>query len=309
MHFRNRGGKVGLAEDEPVSLLVLDHTLVQWGYEVVSARDGDDAWSILQGPEPPRLALLDWMMPGRDGLSIIQGLRAPWRLPYTYLLVLTARCQHEDLIEAMKAGADDYLAKPFDPEELRVRLRAGSRVVRLQDQLVAAREALRAQATHDSLTGLWNRGSILDALARELERSERERKPLSVAMADIDYFKSVNDCLGHQVGDVVLAEVSRRMSCRVRPYDMVGRYGGEEFLVILPGCDMLEAKRMVERLRTEVCMGILVQDQAPVYVTVSFGVSTFKPGSRLTCEQLLRSADNALYAAKDRGRNRAVAAG
>ncbi|MBI5531687.1 MAG: diguanylate cyclase [Deltaproteobacteria bacterium] len=298
--------RVLIADDEPLSSLILEHALVEWGYEVISARDGDEAWSVLQGSEPPRMAVLDWMMPGRDGLNIIRGLRDPPRDPYTYLLLLTARSHHEDLIQAMEAGADDFLAKPFDPEELRVRLRAGRRIVELQEQLVAAREELRAQATHDSLTGVWNRGSILEAMARELERGEREKRPFSIAMADVDYFKSVNDRLGHQVGDVVLSEVARRMSARVRPYDMVGRYGGEEFLVVLPGCDSREAQRMVERLRAEVGMGILVNDQPAVYVTLSFGVSTFKPGSGLTCEKLLRSADGALYAAKDLGRNRAV---
>ncbi|MBI5536424.1 MAG: diguanylate cyclase [Deltaproteobacteria bacterium] len=300
--------KVLVADDDAVSLHILEHKLVQWGYEVVTAREGNEAWETLQQPEPPRLAVLDWVMPGRDGLQIIRGLRSPTREPYTYLLLLTARAQHDDLIEAMEAGADDFLAKPFDPQELRVRLRAGRRIVELQEQLVAAREELRAQATHDSLTGLWNRASILEALERELERGQRERRPFSVAMADIDYFKAVNDRLGHQVGDVVLAEVARRMCARVRPYDVVGRYGGEEFLVILPGCDSREAQRMVERLRAEVGMGIVVSDRAPVSVTISLGVSTFKPGSRLTCEQLLRAADEALYAAKDLGRNRAVAA-
>jgi diguanylate cyclase (GGDEF)-like protein len=295
-----------VADDDPISLHLLQAKLVQWDFEVVPAEDGDQAWALLTGEKPPKLAVLDWMMPGRDGLQIVKALRASSAEPYVYVVLLTARAQRADLVEAMEAGADDYVAKPFDPQELRVRLRAGRRIVELHDQLLMAREELRAQATHDSLTGTWNRASILEALSRELERAAREQKPFSVAMADVDHFKAVNDTLGHQVGDAVLAEVARRMCARVRHYDLVGRYGGEEFLVIMPGCDDAEAQRMAERLRAGAGIGIVLGEQPAISVTLSLGVATFRPGSRMTPEQLIREADKALYAAKGQGRNRAV---
>jgi two-component system, cell cycle response regulator len=300
--------RVLVADDDPISLRILETKLAQWDYDVTAVQDGDAAWEVLQQGQPPRLAVLDWMMPGRDGLQIVRGLRDSAREPYVYVLLLTARAQRQDLVEAMEAGADDYVAKPFDPQELRLRLRAGRRIVGLQEELMIASDELRSQATHDSLTGTWNRAAILDALGRELVRSQRERVPFSIAMADIDYFKAVNDRLGHQVGDVVLSEVARRMGTRLRQYDLVGRYGGEEFLIILPGCDASEAAGMVERLRAEAGVEIVAGEHQAVSVTISLGVSTFHPGSDTTCEQLIREADLALYAAKNQGRNRAVLA-
>ena len=166
-------------------------------------------------------------------------------------MLLTSKSQKEDLIEGMEAGADDYITKPFDQHELQVRLRAGTRLVDLQAELLSAREALREQATKDSLTHLWNRSSIFDILCRELARGQRERNPVGVVMVDLDHFKSINDNYGHFAGDAVLCEAARRMQNAIRQYDSIGRYGGEEFLILLSGCDQETSLSQAERLRKQ----------------------------------------------------------
>jgi len=218
--------KVLAAEDNPIFQSMLANMLTKWGYMPVVARDGNEAWEALQQPDCPQLAILDWMMPGLNGVDICRGVRAAGREPYVYILLLTARTDSQDLVEGMEAGADDYLTKPFQAHELRVRLRAGRRILDLQQQLLAAREALREQATHDGLTGLLNRNSILAILDKELARASREDQPLSVLMVDLDRFKLINDTHGHAAGDTVLCEAARRMRESMRNYESVGRYGG-----------------------------------------------------------------------------------
>ncbi len=206
-----RGIRVLAAEDNPVFQSMLRSMLAKWGYDPVIARDGLEAWRALDSDNAPRLAILDWMMPGLDGVEICRRVRAAAREPYIYLVLLTARSESQDLVEGMEAGADDYLTKPFVAQELRVRLRAGRRILDLQSELMAAREALRVQATHDALTGIPNRAAILDALHTELSRASRERGPVAVLMSDVDRFKSINDAYGHQTGDDILREAAQRM--------------------------------------------------------------------------------------------------
>ena len=249
--------KVLAAEDNPVLQSMLRGMLTKWGYEPVIARDGLEAWNILQSDDAPRLAILDWMMPGLDGVEICQRIRAAAREPYVYMVLLTARTESQDLVDGMDAGADDYLTKPFNAHELRVRLRAGSRILELQEQLRPRPRALRMQATHDGLTGLLNRSAILETLTNELDRAGRDGQPLAVLLADVDRFKSVNDTYGHQAGDAVLREAARRMRGAVRRYDAVGRYGGEEFLIVLPGCDGESAQVQAKRVREAFAASLL----------------------------------------------------
>ncbi len=296
--------KILIADDSAVSRHLLEATVRKWGYEVVVACDGTEALDILQREDAPALAILDWIMPGLTGPEVCRRIRQRAREPYTYILRLTSKGEKEDLIEGMGAGADDYVTKPFDQHELQVRIRAGIRLVDLQAELLSAREALREQATKDSLTHLWNRNSIFDILCRELARSGRENKPVGLAMVDLDHFKSVNDNFGHFAGDAVLCEAARRMQGAIRQYDSIGRYGGEEFLILLPGCDEQCTFNQAERLRKQLAQVGMSIDDAPVCITASFGVTTALPGQPWTPEELIRKADEALYLAKGWGRNR-----
>jgi two-component system, cell cycle response regulator len=268
------------------------------------ASDGEEAWQILQRDDAPRLVILDWMMPGMTGLEICRLVRARAPEPYIYMLLLTSKSHREDLIEGMEAGADDYITKPFDQHELKVRLRAGTRLVELQAELFTAREALREQATKDWLTKLWNRSSILEILMRELARSEREVCPVSVALLDLDHFKTVNDTQGHFAGDCVLRETAIRMNDSVRQYDSIGRYGGEEFLIVLPGCDLSGALSQAERLCARIANAPIATGANEARLSASIGVTTGLPGQKATAEALIRRADEALYLAKRKGRNR-----
>ncbi len=294
--------KILVAEDDPLSRHLLVGLLSKWGYEVISARDGTEAWKILARSGAPRLAILDWMMPGADGVELCRRLRNAQQDLYTYVLLLTARSELDDVLEGLAAGADDYLRKPVHPQELRARLHTGERILDLQQRLLQASEQNRYQATHDALTGLLNRAAILDFFDRELARSGREGGSVAVLMADIDHFKIINDTRGHMAGDVVLREAARRMACSLRPYDAIGRYGGEEFLVIAPGCEEPGEEKLAERLRANVCRSAIEVESGGIEVTVSVGY-TIASGEGLMADELIRAADKALYAAKEAGRN------
>ncbi len=296
--------KILIADDSIVSRHLLEATLRKWGYDVMVACDGAEALELLQREDAPALIILDWMMPGMTGVEVCRRIRQRDGEPYTYILLLTSKSQKEDLIEGMEAGADDYITKPFDQNELQVRLRAGTRLVDLQAQLLKAREDLREQATKDSLTRLWNRSSILAELAREVARSEREARPLGVVIVDLDHFKNVNDTHGHLAGDAVLREASRRMQNSIRHYDSIGRYGGEEFLILFPGCGPSESFALADRLRKQLAQAEMSVNGSSLRITASFGVTVAMPGETCTQESLIRKADEALYAAKKAGRNR-----
>ena len=302
--------RILIADDSVMSRHLLDATLRKWGYDVVVACDGLEAWNYLQKDDAPKLAILDWVMPGLTGPEVCAKVREHSKnsqeCEYTYIILLTSKNLKEDLIEGMEAGADDYLIKPFDQHELKVRLRAGTRIIDLERALVEAREALREQATRDSLTLLWNRASILDILERELVRGQRQQRAVGVVLADLDHFKSVNDTSGHFAGDAVLREFTRRVTSSMRAYDAMGRYGGEEFLIVLPGCDQANTVAQAERLRAALATESIATNEAPCVVTCSFGATTCRPGSPVNSESLIRTADRALYMAKNQGRDRVV---
>jgi diguanylate cyclase (GGDEF)-like protein len=295
--------RVLIADDDPVSRHLLAATLDRLGYSLTFAADGTEALKLSQEPDGPRLAILDWMMPGLDGLEVCRALRQQAGA-YIYVLLLTSRTGRDDRLEAFDAEIDDFLTKPFDPEELRARLRAAERVLRLQEQLLRVQEALRHEATHDHLTGVWNRRSILDRLRGEWSRARRLATPLSVALCDLDRFKSINDTHGHLVGDAVLCESARRMVGALREYDAIGRYGGEEFLLVLPGCEAAGAVTVAERVRQAVELRHLAGHQC--FVSVSVGVAAMQ-SDHDTVEELVQRADEALYRAKREGRNRVAA--
>jgi two-component system cell cycle response regulator len=292
--------RILVAEDEAIQRRLVEGLLTGWGHEVVIATDGHQALTLLRGENRPDLAILDWMMPGMDGLGVCREVRKDNDRAYIYIVLLTAKDRKQDLVDAMEAGADDYLAKPFDAQELKVRLNAGKRILDLQEQLVSANRSLQFQATHDPLTGIYNRGAIVGILQNELMRGAREKKPVSVILVDIDHFKDINDSRGHSAGDMVLRRVAQKMQFSVRSYDYVGRYGGEEFLIVFPGCNSRMAKERAEQIR--LILSEPVPDPSEVRVSVSMGVAcSLSPTQR---DELLSNADAALYRAKRGGRNR-----
>lgn len=292
--------RILIAEDETIQRRLLESLLTGWGHEVVVATDGSQAWTMLQGENRPELTILDWMMPGMDGLRVCAELRKDLSQPYIYIVLLTARDRKQDLVQALEAGADDYLVKPCDAQELKARLKAGKRILDLQEQLVSANRTLQFQATHDSLTGLLNRRAIVEILQKELARAQREREAVSVILVDIDHFKKINDTQGHPAGDAVLCQLSQIMTSSVRSYDSVGRYGGEEFLIVLPGCPSELATERAEQVRLR--LGEPSSDPSKNRITVSMGVAAAHGPIKM--EKLLSRADDALYRAKRNGRNR-----
>jgi len=304
------GCAILIAEDDAVFRRILEAWLGKWGYTVRATGDGQQAWQILQKEDAPKLAVLDWMMPGMYGTELCRKVRAAGAAPYRYLLLLTAKTDKQDLIAGLEAGADDYLSKPFDANELRARLRVGRRILDLQDQLIRTQAALQFQATHDALTGLLNHGAIQDALHSEMERATRMQTALGVIMVDLDHFKQVNDTLGHLAGDEVLRSVGQRLASAVRVYDSVGRYGGEEFLILAPGCAPPELVTQAERMRVLIASEPFRTRAGEIRLTASFGVvgANLSGGDSLDREGLLRAADAVLYEAKSKGRNRVESA-
>lgn len=298
------GDWVLVADDDALSRAMLVSSLQKWGFKVISAADGLEAWKILCQENAPNLIILDWMMPGLSGIELCQRIRARKDAPYAYVLLLTARDDRQDLLQGLTAGADEYLTKPFDAGELQARLRAGTRILSLQDALLRKEEQIRFEAMHDHLTGLWNRGAVLDFLEREMARALRTSQPVAVMMADVDHFKSVNDTYGHLVGDVALREVARRLASSARQYDWVARYGGEEFMAVVAGCDERLVGHYAERLRMQVAASPVHTGAGDLQITISIGASVVVPAKGIDCDTLLQAADDALYRAKGAGRNR-----
>ncbi len=295
--------KILIADDETLSRRLLEKTLERAGYEVIAVENGKKALEQLTKRDAPRLALLDWVMPELDGPAVCRAVRKRTEQTYVYMVLLTSKGSKEETVVGLESGADDYLTKPFNAEELRARLRVGERILLLEDRLVEARENMRFKATHDPLTSLLNRGAILDLLARELHRSHRELKSTAILLGDIDHFKQVNDTYGHVVGDDVLIEIANRLLGSVRSYDFVGRYGGEEFLVVLNSCDPIYAPGRAEEIRKSISNRPIHTAKGPLSLTMSLGLLLSADWGPRTVEELLHEVDNALYEAKGSGRD------
>jgi diguanylate cyclase (GGDEF)-like protein len=299
--------KILVADDDPVSRRLMERILQQSGYDVIAVENGRQAANALTGADGPRLALLDWMMPELDGPGVCHEVRSKINDSYIYMLLLTSKESTEDIVKGLEAGADDYLTKPCRPAELRARLHTGRRILQLEDRLVEAREEMRFKATHDSLTSLWDRGAILALLRSELSRSIREKSPVSLLLCDIDHFKNINDTYGHQIGDDVLEEVSTRLLEGVRSHDAVGRYGGEEFLIVLNGCAAEHLKPRAEHIRAAIGDSPISTGLGPIPVTISVGAITIDRWDKsMPIEPFLKQADLAMYQAKAHGRNQVV---
>jgi two-component system cell cycle response regulator len=293
-----------IVEDDPVTRRLLSVYITKWGYDVMEAVDGAEAWSILQKPEALSLVVSDWMLPGMNGLDLCRKVRSAERAGYVYFIMLTAKGKQEDLLEGLENGVDDYLVKPFNWNELKCRIKIGERIIRIENKILEL-------AATDHLTGVLNRRAFLEQLDKDFNRSLRQRSPLSLILMDIDHFKKVNDTFGHQAGDVVLQRFTDQLSASVRPYDFIGRYGGEEFIACLPGTDAFQAKSIAERFREtleKLNIGISNGPQC-IRITASFGVACASPGSDDSPDSLIRRADEAMYEAKKEGRNRVFVSG
>jgi two-component system, cell cycle response regulator len=293
--------RVLVAEDDPVSRHRLHTALSQWGYDVTSVVDGQEALREIKRSDGPNLAILDWSMPKVDGLQVCRTIREAGTNHYTYVILLTSHDQDDDVIEGFDAGADDYVTKPFDTRELRARVRSGARIVQLQRQLIAAGEQLRDKAMHDPLTGLLTRGAFFEIYDGEIARAVRKGTSLALVMADLDHFKQINDRYGHLTGDDVLRETARRLKSTFRRSDVIGRYGGEEFVVLALDCGTEDAVRLAERFRQSVESTPFVTQSGGIDVTTSLGVAGIS--DVLGSTGLLKAADDALYRAKAAGRN------
>jgi two-component system chemotaxis response regulator CheY len=295
--------KILIAEDDPISRRILEANLLEWGYEVMVASDGGKAWEIIQQPESPSLVISDWMMPRMDGLALCREIRNIEKPEYIYFIILTAKGEKEDLIEGLEAGADDFLVKPFDRQELRYRLKIGERIIKLEQRIVL-------MANTDFLTNVLNRRAFMARMEGEINRCARKHAPLSLVLSDIDLFKGINDKYGHQAGDLVLQRFAGQMACHTRAYDVIGRYGGEEFIACLPEADADQAALVAERSRMGVeKMAIdLPEHGKTIRLTASFGVACLNPGSDEKADSVIKRADEALYKAKAKGRNRVCVA-
>ena len=298
--------QVLLVEDSPVYRKLIGDYLTEWGFSVQIAETGTKAWQFLQQQTAPKLALLDWVLPDLDGIELCRRIRQNGaNREYIYVILLTGKDGRQNMLQAMQAGADDFLAKPFDAHELKARLMVGQRIITLQDELIAARESMRQAATHDCLTGLMNRSEALKFLANELERAKRSGTNVGVILADIDHFKDVNDSFGHLHGDEALREIASRLRSSLRVYDGIGRYGGEEFLLVLPGCTLASTLQRAEELREFVCSKpVMLNGPVEKVITISMGIALSSGSGEKDIERLLNHADLGLYQAKRKGRNR-----
>jgi two-component system cell cycle response regulator len=297
--------KILLAEDDFTSRTMLTAILKKWGYDTLACEDGTAAWEALQQPDAPRLVLLDWNMPGLEGLDICRRLRKKETNDPSYVILLTGRGEKGDIVRGLEAGANDYIAKPYNNAELQARIGVGRRMLDLQASLLETQSALAFQATHDALTGIFNRRAIMDRLNQELSRALRQGNTLSVGMCDIDHFKEINDRFGHQAGDDVLVAFARCLQAGLREYDCVGRYGGEEFLVIATGLPGQSDEGLYERLREQVAAAV-IQTKAAGTVSITVSIGTAAGTGQSTVDRLIAAADAALYEAKAAGRNRVV---
>jgi two-component system cell cycle response regulator len=296
--------KILVADDDPVSCRLMQRMLERSGYEVVVAIDGREATLALTSADGPKLALIDWMMPELDGPGVCSEVRRNPDGSYVYIVLLTSKQSSEDIVEGLEAGADDYLTKPCNPAELKARLQTGRRILQLEEKLVEAREGMRFRATHDGLTKLMNRTAILGRLQQSLDRSARDGVPCSILLCDIDHFKRINDVHGHLAGDAVLEAFATRLQHSVRAGDAIGRYGGEEFLIVLDGCAAEDISARAEQVRRAVTNTPFRMREGVITVSASIGGMTADEHNRaVSAEAMIELADTAMYEAKAHGRD------
>ena len=302
--------KALVVEDDLSTRLLIKKIVENEGYEVLEAEDGHEGWSIFQKEKDNiYIALLDWMMPKMDGIELCRRIRKTPVKHYVYIMFLTSMRDIEDIVEGLETGGDDYMTKPFVREELISRIRVGGRIAVLQRKLNEANRKLHILAITDPLTGILNRREFLKRLQVEIYRVSREKKFYSLIMLDIDHFKRVNDTLGHTAGDMVLIEIADRLKTELRPYDLIGRYGGEEFLIGTPGANSEIRRNIAERIRASICKKPFHAGNKELDITASLGITSAIPAGNKKdmihfLKDMIERADSALYRAKNAGRNR-----
>jgi len=294
--------KVLIAEDDVISRSALERNIREWGYEVYATGNGEDAWNTIQSGDI-RLAILDWEMPKMDGIELCRKIRHEVQEKmeeYIYVILLTGKDKQDEIVQGLTAGADDYITKPFYFPELKIRLQKGEKILLREDARIKS-------ASVDSLTQLWNRKKILDLLEEELERGRRSEQPIGVFMIDIDHFKKVNDSYGHVIGDKILTEVALRLKKPIRKYDKVGRYGGDEFLIIVTQLTSENIKRFADRLIDSISGKKILIDDIQLNINVSIGGISSEDLPNASGGELIVASDSALLMAKRSGRNKAIA--
>ena len=293
-----------IAEDDMTSRHILKSIVKKWGFIPVTAVNGKDAWQVMRSQDAPRLAIVDWQMPEMDGIELCRKIRSPKTNDPAYLIILTSRDRKKDIVDALNAGANDFVSKPYNTEELRARLNVGRRMLMLQSDLANAYKALEHEAMHDQLTGVYNRKAILNILQKEITRAGQGDQILLLGMCDLDYFKQVNDTYGHQAGDSVLKKFTQTLGPILREKDRLGRYGGEEFLVIVPDCGHIQGFDLFETMRRHIAETLFPAGNTQIRITVSIGVARYD--DRDDVDSFLARADATLYHAKQGGRNRVI---
>jgi two-component system, cell cycle response regulator len=301
--------RVLIVDDDELVLRRLSVLLQRGGYETHAVTTGKAALQILEDT-PCQIVLTDWHMPDMDGLALCRELRSRQNDGYIYILLLTVRNGHSDIVAGLAAGADDYVVKGATAEELLARIGVGRRITHLERSLRISNLENRRISVTDALTGVRNRRFLMKYLPRELERARRSAQPLSVVSCDIDHFKRVNDHFGHAAGDEVLQEFARRAASCIRlETDWIVRSGGEEFVLVLPETGQNEARRVAERLRQELAADTIPTSSGPLSITVSAGISALETEqeiSEASVLDLLTAADRGLYESKKQGRDRAT---
>lgn len=297
--------KILIVDDERIARRIVEKTLNRLGHTVIPASGGDEAWDLIQR-ENMRFVITDWNMPGTDGVQLIKKIRAAMLPGYVYIILVTSNSRDEDVVEGLYAGADDYLTKPFNPAELEARVAVGERMLALEDGLMHANNQLEKLAMVDSLTGLLNRRAIYKFARGELERARRVFEPLSMIFLDLDKFKEINDTYGHLLGDEALKLVAQSIKERCRTYDGIGRWAGDEFLVVLPGVSLEAAEKTAHRILKGIQgTALTLPDGDTCLLSASAGVTTLTRTShaKTLLDDMMHKADEALYRAKAGGGN------
>jgi len=303
MKTTERNMQILIAEDSPVYRTLIGGRLRTAGYVPIIAQDGAAAWNSLQRSDCPELVVMDWMLPSIDGIELCRRVREAGKTQ-PYVILMSGKTDQKDKVKAIEAGADDYLTKPFDVADLEARLLVGRRVIELRKEVTSAKEAFHYAQTYDALTGVMVRPEVIGLLERELERARKSGNGIAVMMADIDKFRRVNETKGRQYGDQALKEVARRLRSKLAAHDGIGRYGDDEFLVILRDADSVTALVRADDLRNSIAERQVLAARSAAALTVSIGVALAQAPCGYDLDRLLTEAGRGLRVAKSNGRNR-----